>query len=60
MQVNGELIPESLFVQYLDKLLTLCEEMRLPATEFELAFLMAAKYFEHAGCDAVVLEVRVT
>lgn len=59
MQIDNKLIPENLFTHYYDQVVRKCIELRVPATEFELLFLMSALYFRDAGCSAVVLEVSV-
>lgn len=58
MQVDAQLIPEDAFVQHLTTLLELCASHSIPATEFELAFLLASMHFKHSNCQAVVLEVH--
>lgn len=45
------------FVDVLREVFGACRELELPATEFEVAFLMAAVFFRRQSCDAVVLEV---
>jgi dihydrofolate synthase/folylpolyglutamate synthase len=57
VQVNATLIPEENFVQHLTTLLELCANHNIPATEFELAFLLASMHFKQSNCEAVVLEV---
>ncbi len=57
IQVNKELIPENDVVNNLTILLELCSKHSIPATEFELAFLMASMHFKDSMCEAVVLEV---
>eukprot|EP01032_Pedospumella_encystans_P014808 gene14808-16980_t len=57
IQVNSELLPEESFVSNLQTLLGACAEHKIPATEFELTFLMAALHFKQTNCEAVVLEV---
>jgi hypothetical protein len=57
MQVNAQLIPEDNFVQHLNTLLELCAKHNIPATEFEMTFLLASLHFKHSNCEAVVLEV---
>jgi len=44
-------------VNNLQVLQQLCVEHKIPATEFELTFLMAALHFKQTNCEAVVLEV---
>lgn len=58
MQVNAELIPESAFQAHLPKVLNLCVDSNIPATFFELTFILACIHYEELSCDAVVLEVR--
>lgn len=58
IQVNSELLSEESFVNNLQVLQQLCVEHKIPATEFELTFLMAALHFKQSNCEAVVLEVR--
>ena len=57
MQVDGVLISENDFMMYTKYLFNLCKEHSLTATEFELAFLMAALHYRNQNCGAVVLEV---
>lgn len=57
MQINAELISEDAFVQLLPTVLKLCADHSIPATLFELTFILACQYYEHAGCQVVVLEV---
>jgi folylpolyglutamate synthase/dihydropteroate synthase len=57
MQVNGSLISEEDFVAHLPRVMKLCAEHEIPATLFELTFILSCLYFESAGCEAVVLEV---
>lgn len=59
IQVDSELLPEESFVDNLQTLLRLCREHDIPATEFELTFLMAALHFKQTNCEAVVLEVML-
>jgi dihydrofolate synthase / folylpolyglutamate synthase len=56
-QVNAELIPEDDFIRHMATVCQLCVEHGIPATVFELAFLLACRHFEATGCEAVVLEV---
>jgi hypothetical protein len=58
IQVDAELLPEESFVRNLQTLTSLCAQHDIPATEFELTFLMAALHFQQTQCEAVVLEVR--
>lgn len=57
MQVNGVLVDANEFVDVLREVFGACRELELSATEFEVAFLMAAVFFRRQSCDAVVLEV---
>lgn len=57
MQVNSELISEESVCSNLNTLLKLCATHEIPATEFELSFLLASLHFKESNCDAVVLEV---
>eukprot|EP01033_Poteriospumella_lacustris_P004141 gene4141-2950_t len=57
MQVNGVLVDANEFVDVLREVFGACRELELPATEFEVAFLMAAVFFRRQSCEAVVLEV---
>lgn len=57
IQVDAQLIPEDSFVTHFAALRQLCADHSIPATEFELAFLLAALHFREARCQAVVLEV---
>ena len=59
VQVGHELISEEDMLQYLPKILGLCVEHSIPATMFELTFLLAALYFDEVGCDIAVIEVGV-
>ena len=57
VQVNAELISEESVCSNLSTLFKLCAKHEIPATEFELSFLLASLYFKEKNCDAVVLEV---
>lgn len=57
MQVNGNIIPADSFVEHATTALRLCIENEIPATLFELFFIMSCLYFEKEACDAVVMEV---
>jgi dihydrofolate synthase/folylpolyglutamate synthase len=59
VQVGHELISEANMLEYLPQILRLCVEHTIPATMFEVTFLLAAMYFGRVGCDIVVLEVGV-
>eukprot|EP00602_Paraphysomonas_sp_CaronLab_P009263 CAMPEP_0185036208 /NCGR_PEP_ID=MMETSP1103-20130426/28823_1 /TAXON_ID=36769 /ORGANISM="Paraphysomonas bandaiensis, Strain Caron Lab Isolate" /LENGTH=553 /DNA_ID=CAMNT_0027573663 /DNA_START=23 /DNA_END=1684 /DNA_ORIENTATION=+ len=59
IQVDGELISEDDFVTCLDRVVSLCNDHSIPATYFEIIFIMSCLRFEAAKCDAVVLEVGV-
>lgn len=58
MQVNSELISEESFIEHLPRVLKLCAENSIPATLFELTFILACIYWEKEKCEVVVLEVR--
>ena len=57
VQVNAELISETEFCSSLPKILDLCVKSSVPATFFELSFLLACLHYEASSCEAVVLEV---
>jgi len=57
VQVNNVLIPEADFLVHMPRVLQLCVEHNLPATLFELTFILACLHFEAQACQAVVLEV---
>jgi dihydrofolate synthase/folylpolyglutamate synthase len=57
IQVNAELIPEASLLVHLPRVMTLCADMQIPATLFELTFITACLHYEASECDAVVLEV---
>lgn len=59
VQVGHELISEADMLEYLPQILNLCVEHTIPATIFEVTFLLAAMYFGRVGCDIVVVEVGV-
>ncbi len=42
-----------------DQVFRKCIQLQIPATEFEVVFLMASIYFHAECCDAVVLEVVI-
>eukprot|EP01039_Chlorochromonas_danica_P007974 gene7974-8795_t len=56
-QVDHQLISKEDVVRHLTTLVQLCASYSLPATEFELSFLLAALHFQVQKCDVVVLEV---
>lgn len=60
MQVNNELISESSFVECFRDVLEACRVCQVPATEFEIAFLMSCLHFHRSRCDFVALEVHTT
>lgn len=57
VQVNGTLISESEFTYHMSKIMKICAECEIPATMFELAFILATVFFDTSQCGAVVLEV---
>ena len=57
IQVDGELIHEEALVDLAPQLFAKCIELNIPATMFEITFLVAGMYYERMGCDVVVLEV---
>jgi dihydrofolate synthase / folylpolyglutamate synthase len=59
IQIDNDFISEDQFLHYYDAVYKLCVELRVPATEFEVAFLMACLHFRDSGCQAVVLEVEL-
>ena len=57
MQVNAQLISEEAFVYHLPAVLKLCADNSIPATLFELTFILACLHYEKEKCQVVVLEV---
>ena len=57
MQIDGKLMPEDAFMLHLPTVLQLCGNHGIPATLFELTFILACLYYEHTNCQVVVLEV---
>ena len=57
VQVNSELISEVEVVEMLPIVLTLCVQHKIPATLFEVTFLLSCLHFDRKKCDAVVMEV---
>ena len=57
IQVNAQLMPEDAFMLHLPTVLELCGNHGIPATLFELTFILACLYYEHTHCQVVVLEV---
>jgi dihydrofolate synthase / folylpolyglutamate synthase len=57
VQVNSQLISEEAFVQHLPTVLKLCADHSIPATLFELTFILACLHYESEKCEVVVLEV---
>lgn len=57
VQVNAELISEEAFVEHLPSVLKLCADHSIPATLFELTFILACLHYEREECQVVVLEV---
>jgi folylpolyglutamate synthase/dihydropteroate synthase len=57
VQVNAELISEEAFVEHLPSVLKLCADHSIPATLFELTFILACLHYEREKCQVVVLEV---
>lgn len=60
VQVNSQLISEEAFVQHLPTVLKLCADHSIPATLFELTFILACLHYESEKCEVVVLEVSRT
>jgi dihydrofolate synthase / folylpolyglutamate synthase len=74
IQINNQLIsPEDFVVsvphsspsltdrqRHLERILLLCESHSIPATQFEITFLMSCLQYESAQCDVVVLEVSLS
>lgn len=59
VQVDAQLISEEAFVQHLPGVLKLCADHSIPATLFELTFILACLHYESERCEVVVLEVGV-
>jgi dihydrofolate synthase/folylpolyglutamate synthase len=59
VQVNNELISEEAVVQHLPSVLKLCADHCIPATLFELTFILACLHYERERCQVVVLEVKI-
>ena len=57
MQVDAALISEQEMLHHLPRVLRLCVDHHIPATLFELTFILACVYFDASACMAVVLEV---
>eukprot|EP01038_Epipyxis_sp_PR26KG_P009145 gene9145-12334_t len=57
IQINSLLISEDSFSSNMAQIWKLCILHSIPATEFELTFLLASLHFSQNKCDAVVLEV---
>ena len=57
IQVNNVIIPEGEVIPLLKKVIALCVDNNIPATLFEVTFIMACLYFDMSGCDAAVIEV---
>ena len=57
IQINNILISESSILQHLPIVLQYCIQYSIPATLFEITFILSCIYFAHEQCDAVVLEV---
>jgi dihydrofolate synthase/folylpolyglutamate synthase len=57
IQVNREFISESAMLQHLPRVLQRCVDLSIPATLFEITFILACLHYEDCQCDAVVLEV---
>ena len=57
MQVDAQLITEAQFVQHLPTVLKLCADHSVPATLFEITFVLACLFYEASACQVVVLEV---
>ena len=57
VQINDVLISESDLVNMLPKIFKLCVDYSIPATLFEITFILACLHFSSSKCDAVVIEV---
>ncbi len=57
VQVDAELLPEDAMMTHLPKILERCVALAIPATFFEITFLLACLHYAESKCDAVVLEV---
>jgi hypothetical protein len=51
------LLAPDLSQEHLDRVLTLCDTHSIPATQFEITFILSCLQYEAKQCDAVVLEV---
>lgn len=58
-QINGTPLSEEELMSYMEKVFKLCVSLDIPATEFEISFLIGAMHFSANCCDAVVLEVSI-
>ena len=59
IQVDGQLIPEETLVELVPQIFAKCVQLNIPATLFEITFLVASMYYTRTACDVVVLEVRI-
>ncbi len=57
IQVNGKLMSEDSILKLLPEVLERCVALEVPATLFEVTFLLACLQYRANACDAVVLEV---
>ena len=57
IQVNGKLVSEEEIVESGTVVCKLCAENKIPATVFEITFIMACYLWQKHNCDVVVLEV---
>ncbi|CAI5744415.1 unnamed protein product [Peronospora destructor] len=56
VQVNGALISESEVCETLSEIFSICAQMRIPATFFEITTMLAFQHFAKQGVDCAVLE----
>lgn len=56
MQINGTPIREEQVVELLPRVYQYCEDLRLPATFFEITTALAMLFFAESNADVVVLE----
>jgi dihydrofolate synthase/folylpolyglutamate synthase len=59
IQVDARLISEEDVLQHLPRVLERCVELNIPATLFEVTFILACLHYQATDCQAVVLEVLV-
>jgi dihydrofolate synthase/folylpolyglutamate synthase len=56
IQVSGRQIPEENCAAMLSELRVICERMEAHPTFFEIALVLAMKWFRECGCELIVLE----